>query len=193
MTEETMASARKQQIVQAASGIFLRYGFARTTMSDIAEAAGLTRPTLYQSFPDKEAVFWGVIDAMAITLFAAIREGLPAQTGLEAKLRFACEAWGVKGFELEQANPDAKDMFDLCIEPVKNSHAEFEKILVDILHKPLLQTNLDIKAKEIARIIIFSMKGFKETAHDSADMRRLIAAHIAVIAAGLEMGRSTNR
>ena len=62
MSEGT--STRGDQVVQAAIGVFLRYGYARTTMADIAQAAGLSRPTLYLEFPDKDAIFHAVVDAM---------------------------------------------------------------------------------------------------------------------------------
>jgi len=53
MTESNAAMARRDDIVRAAIGVFLRYGYARTTMRDIAQATGLTRPTLYLTFPTK--------------------------------------------------------------------------------------------------------------------------------------------
>ncbi|MGH6614723.1 TetR/AcrR family transcriptional regulator [Sphingomonas sp.] len=184
----TAAQKRREQVIQAAIGVFLRYGYARTTMSDIAQAAALTRPTLYLTFPDKEQVFRAVLDTMSADMFAAIRAGLPDHIGLEAKLRFACESWGVGGLEMVLANPDAKDMFDLCFEPVQDSYAGFQAILVDILAEPLRHAGFEITAEELARIILFSIKGFKDTAQSGADMRRLIAAHVTVIAAAIDRG-----
>lgn len=186
MPELGAGEARRHHIVTAAMSVFSRYGYTRTTMNDIAKAAGLTRPTLYQSFPDKEAVFRAVIDEMATQLFATIQEGLAKYQGLAEKLRFACESWGAAGFALVQANPDAKDMFDLCFEPVKNSYIEFAKLVAGILRAPLSKAGLNVDAEELARIVIFSIKGFKETARDVEDMRRLIAAHTSVIAYAIE-------
>src|SRR5882762_6933784 len=120
MSEAT--STRRDQVVQAAIGVFLRYGYARTTMADIAQAAGLSRPTLYLTFPDKEGVFRAVIETMVAAKLATIRAGLTAQSSLEAKLRFACEAWGAEGFELVLTNPDAKDMFDVRFAPVREGY-----------------------------------------------------------------------
>jgi hypothetical protein len=57
--------------------------------------------------------------------------------------------------------------------------------LAGILREPLNLTNLAIEAKELAHLIVFSIKGFKDTARSGADMRRLIAAHTAVIAAAI--------
>jgi AcrR family transcriptional regulator len=51
------AKARRAAIVAAAAGVFLRYGFKKTSMDDLARAAGLSRQGLYLHFPTKEAIF----------------------------------------------------------------------------------------------------------------------------------------
>jgi AcrR family transcriptional regulator len=45
------AAARPAAIIEAATGIFLRYGFKKTSMADLASAAGLSRQALYLYFP----------------------------------------------------------------------------------------------------------------------------------------------
>lgn len=44
-------------VVEAARVLFLRKGYASTTMEEIAAAAGLTKRTLYNNYPDKAALF----------------------------------------------------------------------------------------------------------------------------------------
>jgi AcrR family transcriptional regulator len=44
------------RIINAAIDVILRYGPRKTTMNDIAEAAGLTRQTVYASFGNKDGV-----------------------------------------------------------------------------------------------------------------------------------------
>ena len=57
--------ARRIATIQAASTVFLRYGYARTTMAELAAAAELSRPTLYELFPGKEDLFAAVIDRLS--------------------------------------------------------------------------------------------------------------------------------
>src|SRR5450830_276520 len=77
MTEIHEATlARRQQIVTAATATFLRYGYARTTMGDVARAANMSRPTLYAAFPDKEQVFDAVIRGLVEAKIAQIRQQL---------------------------------------------------------------------------------------------------------------------
>ena len=51
------AQAKKDAVFEAAGDVFARYGFRRTTMNDIAEAAGISRPALYLLFENKDALF----------------------------------------------------------------------------------------------------------------------------------------
>jgi AcrR family transcriptional regulator len=50
--------------------VFGRYGYKRTSMNLIAEAAGMSRPALYQHFSGKSAVFRAVATDLADELIA---------------------------------------------------------------------------------------------------------------------------
>ncbi len=47
---------RRGQIMEAAAKCFVRTGFTKTTMADIASVAGLSKPVLYTYFDNKEAI-----------------------------------------------------------------------------------------------------------------------------------------
>ncbi len=106
-------------------------------MGDIAQAAGLTRPTLYLTFPDKERIFTAVVEKMIDDKLTEIREGLQRQKTLETKLRFACNAWAAEGYDLVRAHPDAADMFDLGFKSVCAGYDQFGELLAEILEEPL--------------------------------------------------------
>ena len=48
---------RQQQILDAAAAIIIRLGYDKTTMSDIADEAGVSRGTVYLYFKGKEELF----------------------------------------------------------------------------------------------------------------------------------------
>lgn len=52
----------KRKIVSAAFTLFLEKGYHRTTMEEIAESLGVTKPALYQYFPGKEDLFAAVAE-----------------------------------------------------------------------------------------------------------------------------------
>lgn len=55
------SSALRQQLREAAVATFLEKGYDGTTMEAIADAAGITKRTLYARYPDKRAVFLDAI------------------------------------------------------------------------------------------------------------------------------------
>ncbi|HLY87559.1 MAG TPA: TetR/AcrR family transcriptional regulator [Acetobacteraceae bacterium] len=181
-------SIRSRQIVKAAIGVFLRYGYARTTMGDIAQAAGLTRPTLYLSFPDKDSIFQVVVETLVADKLAEIRQGMAARETLHDKLGFACEAWGAEGFDLVRAHPDAKDMFDLGFGAVCAGYGAFEEVLAELVAEPLAAAGLTMTAAELAHVLVFAIKGFKDIARDGVEIRRMITMQVAIVAAALDAG-----
>ena len=44
-------------VIAAAMGVFWRHGFAAASISDLTEATGLSRSSLYQRFHDKDGLF----------------------------------------------------------------------------------------------------------------------------------------
>jgi AcrR family transcriptional regulator len=52
----------KQKIVRAAFTLFLKKGYHGTTMGEIAESLGVTKPALYQYFSGKEDLFAAVAE-----------------------------------------------------------------------------------------------------------------------------------
>lgn len=63
--------ARERAFLDAALQLFAANGYSGTTMDQVAEAAGLTKPTLYQYFPSKEALFARMMLEKRDTMLAA--------------------------------------------------------------------------------------------------------------------------
>ncbi len=51
------AEQRRSQLLEVATEVFAARGFHATSMDDLAEAAGVTKPVLYQHFPSKRALY----------------------------------------------------------------------------------------------------------------------------------------
>jgi AcrR family transcriptional regulator len=61
----------KTRILDATMLVFRRHGFRRSSIEQVAEAAGLTRQALYHHFESKEALFRAVIARVHETALAA--------------------------------------------------------------------------------------------------------------------------
>ena len=56
------AADRRQQILQAAMGLFARRGFNGTTTREIARRARVNEAIIFRHFPSKEDLYWAVIE-----------------------------------------------------------------------------------------------------------------------------------
>ena len=64
---------RRSQLLNLATRVFTERGYHGTSMDDIAGAAGVTKPVLYQHFSSKETLYVEVIDIIADELLAGVR------------------------------------------------------------------------------------------------------------------------
>jgi AcrR family transcriptional regulator len=64
----------RNRICEAARELFFVQGFARTTIDQIAEAAGTRRSTLYTHFKDKEEILQEIAEAYAVGLLEVVAE-----------------------------------------------------------------------------------------------------------------------
>lgn len=61
-TRPVLQADRRADILDAAEACFVRSGFHRTTMQDVARAAGMVPGNLYNYFPSKDAIVAGLTE-----------------------------------------------------------------------------------------------------------------------------------
>jgi TetR/AcrR family fatty acid metabolism transcriptional regulator len=62
--QQQLVAARRNQILAAATQVFAARGFHRTTIRDIARAAGVADGTIYIYFANKPALLLGIMDRL---------------------------------------------------------------------------------------------------------------------------------
>ena len=72
---------------------FALSGFNATTMEDIATAAGVTKPLLYQHFASKRALYLELIDDVAERLVGALAEAAGSETNGQRQVEAGFEAY----------------------------------------------------------------------------------------------------
>ncbi len=169
--------ARRAAVVEAATEVFLRYGYARTTMAELAAAAALSRPTLYEIFPAKDDLFAAVIDHLSQQTIRQYRETLPAFKTLRKKLLYFCSDWATHGLKLTKQHPDAKDMFDLRFPAVRQMYEDFILFLVEVLLNDIHLAQR-VPLEKIVRNLVFSLIGLLDAAKDVQHMEALVALQV---------------
>ncbi len=184
-------NAQRDAILDAAFGRFARYGYRRTSLGDVAQAAGLSRPALYHYFRNKEDVFRalsqrinrGVVEAVTT---AAQQEGdtLTRLTGvLEARVGWA--------FDLLHASEHGRELVDeknrICAVAGIDADARFEMLVATILAAGVKRGDValaptGLTAKTAARFLLDGLAGViaHETNEASARARLRLLAQVFV-------------
>lgn len=77
----------REEVITAAQRLFQHYGFAKTTMEDIAKAMGRGKSTLYYYYKSKDEIFEAVILKEADEVFSTVSEATRKASSAEEKLR----------------------------------------------------------------------------------------------------------
>lgn len=151
---------RRRRVLDAGLATFVRFGLRRTTMADIAQAAGMSRPSLYQLFDSKDAIFAAVLRDMGDRALASIAAALPAQRDKRDRLRLVIEQWCVAGYALASTSPEASELVDAsndaAPEVMNAIYSQVESIIADIL-----EPAAGADSARAASVLMAAARGFK--------------------------------
>ena len=102
-TRRLTADARRRQLFDVALALFAEHGYAATTMDDIAEAAGVTKPLVYQHFESKRALYLELLDVFSHDLVDRIVQSTNAAAGPRQQVELGFAGY----FELMVDNENA--------------------------------------------------------------------------------------
>src|SRR6202046_5590389 len=154
------AEQRRQQLVAVALELFAQRGYRATTMDDIAEAAGVTKPLLYQHFSSKRALYLELVDSIARDVLVAIGRAVMRAEGprQQVELGFAAYSGLVVSREPEFRllyGRDHADDFELG-----RALRAVEDVLAEAID-PLIDAGLD---DDHRRLLAYAVVGMAEGA-----------------------------
>src|SRR5438105_1096151 len=92
----TESQARtRDKLVATAKASFLRYGYAQTSLDQIAEAAGFSKGAVYSNFANKDELCLLVLDAIRADRVAQLAEAVAGARSLDERLE-ALQRWADK-------------------------------------------------------------------------------------------------
>jgi AcrR family transcriptional regulator len=112
------ADARRRQLFEVALSLFAEHGYSATTMDDIAESAGVTKPLVYQHFESKRALYLELMDAVSRELVTRIVKATATADGPRQQVELGFAAYFELMVDSEPAfrllyGRDAPDDFEL--------------------------------------------------------------------------------
>lgn len=104
--------ARRDAIVDAARACFLQFGFAKTTLEDIAKRAGISRPLLYRSFKNKDEITAAMFEALYARQYPRLEAALEGRAA--EQLMQVCTIAILEPWEELSAAPMASEFYAAC-------------------------------------------------------------------------------
>ncbi len=90
--------AKRAEITRAATDVFARKGFQGASVDDVAEAAGVSKGTLYGYFENKEELFYATFEAFQAETVAQCEAAMAGQASARDKLT-ACLMLSVESLQ----------------------------------------------------------------------------------------------
>ena len=176
--------SRQSAVLDAAVGVFARFGYRKTSMDDVARAAGVSRQGLYLSFANKEELFRRALEhSLSSQLSCAIAELSRAENGLETRLVLACKEWSGRfvGF----LGADAADLMCASTSLAGATLAEYEWQFEDAMAHAISATPVAdrcaaaaVNIADFARALHATARGLKQACKTQEDFVKVMTAAV---------------
>jgi TetR/AcrR family transcriptional regulator len=122
----------KALLIKIATSLFAEKGYASTSVREIVERAGVTKPVLYYYFKNKEGLFYAILEEAYLELEALLAQQLESQESFHDRI----VAFSRQLYNLGMAHQDLNRMAqNLMFGPPKGVPAyDFDRYRERILH-----------------------------------------------------------
>jgi AcrR family transcriptional regulator len=176
--------SRQSALLDAAVSVFARFGYRKTSMDDVARAAGVSRQGLYLSFANKEELFRRALEhSLSRQLACAITALSRAQESLESRLIAACKAWS--GRFVGVLGADAADLMCASTSLAGATLAEYEWHFEEALVNAIGATAVGdrcaaagLNIADFARALHATARGLKQTCKTQEDFLKGMTAAV---------------
>jgi len=153
-------SDTRQQIADAAVQMFRQYGYAKTTVGDIAKACSMSPANIYRFYPSKDAIIEELARVMTKRKEEAIEEIARKPISASDRLEeFACNILWSNRTELVE-DVHMYELVSVCIEkhwPVIDGHmAEVRRLIATIIQDGIDKGEFTIDHAADAADIVFN-------------------------------------
>lgn len=187
---EFAADPRRARIIEGAMRVFLAYGFARTTMDDIARAAELSRPALYLLFKNKSDIYRAIATMLLDDSVETARVELAADAPFGERVTGAVEKSLIEMMQSFAQSPHGAEILDmknsLAGDLVTSWRQGLTAHLTEAIGAEAARTGADLAergltAQALAGLLLDGLEGMKMRTGDPGEQRRSARGLITVI------------
>ncbi|WP_375691870.1 TetR/AcrR family transcriptional regulator [Pseudooceanicola sp. LIPI14-2-Ac024] len=191
--------SRRDDIARIAMGLFARNGFDGTSIRDIAEAAGLTKPALYYHFQDKEALYEYVLVERMTRLNAAVKAAVETSDDPLAQIGLFLETHARRMDEDRTGWVTSRQSFTSITDPERRARVtrlrdEFEHLLRDRIETAMQRGLLDrsASASTVARMLLSAVNDLARWMKPGGDLtaQEVARSYVEITLRGLGAARA---
>jgi TetR/AcrR family transcriptional regulator, transcriptional repressor of aconitase len=123
---------RARTITDAARACFLQFGYAKTSMDDIARRAGISRPLVYRAFKNKEAIFRTVYEDTFAHRFPEALAVAGSRMARRRKILRVCELLLIEPWSELHRSPMLAEYYSTCRQLVPEAECRHQRLKLDI-------------------------------------------------------------
>ena len=178
---------RPDEIIDAAYVCFTRHGARRTTMLDLAEQAGISRPALYQYFRSKEEVFRALVERLLANALAASERAAKSEqqpTGrlagiLLAKLELVMRIW-------RDSPAHAAELLAVETRLAPEALGRYDDAMLALLARTIHDAYPDADARDAAEMLFAFTRGLEAGVADPDALPDRLRRGVAIFASGFK-------
>ena len=181
-------SPQREAILKAATATFLRYGFKKTSMDDVAQAAGVSRQGLYLYFETKDLLFREALQYLVSHMISTARS-VADDGNLSLKDRLLGVFEAVHGSAFQSASP--AHAFELLQSAQSADVAllvQLDRDLMGIVAALLAEAGAadrwkkaDVTVAELSEQLLMSAKGIKASVDSLTAYRKRMRTAIRIV------------
>jgi TetR/AcrR family transcriptional regulator, mexJK operon transcriptional repressor len=193
------ATARRtspEQILDAAYDCFARYGYRRTSVEDLARAAGISRPSVYAHFANKDEVFRAVSRRVHEDALADAETAMAASGSFGERLAAVLDAKYGAPLAALQSSPHARELLDedgrVAGDIAADTNRRYARLLRRLTEEAVAAGEIDpgragLGTRQLADLIADCPAGLERAAVEdrSPGSHRRRLAQLAALAAGV--------
>lgn len=168
--------------------VFFRYGYRKTSLDDIAQAAGVSRQTLYQRYTNKEKLFVAAVEVKLKKSLMDCAEIADADThNVETQLLKMFDVWCGPYLDLLELSPHASEIMSVSNELVGDCCEENQAKILVLVDAVLKKHNVprikdkSVTSQNIAETLGYLGKGIFHQCDNRKDFNAKMTMALSVI------------
>lgn len=161
---------KRSIILHAALEVFATYGFRKTSMDDIARAASMSRPALYQTFRNKTEIFRALAAEIMDDAAKRACEGLSGAGMFKDRLYRAIDMSILEMHRFIDQTAHGKELMGVSDEIADDIDEQWTETFISVIGKEMAAaekngeidlSRFDADAATAARVFVLAVEGLK--------------------------------